>query len=431
MAVMSFLIWVNSYIGHPRIIEKIRQQAIVRANANISILAIKANILDGFKLKNVYVEKHDENAAEADGFKQDHCTNLNIDQIEVRYSLFHLMLRQLNLNKVHFKDSKLKIVQYKDGSWDLPELDPMLKIFTQPSIEMVGQRFALSLDKFRITNGQLAAYHRDEWPIINLHGINLDGEFALQPDGPISSSSITVDRIVLANTFSIRNITGDLQSEHGKLSIDKWQGTAHSGTASGSASLDFTTQPAIYKIALDLDQVDLSKMITELGGAASFIYGRLNLQAGIEGDLRQVSASQGTGSMEIENANFSKLQGLRLLGRLLKINELADATYEKVHGAFKIEDQKLTFYDIEALHKSVQFTGSGSLYFDGRMDLDIMFAIEPELADRIPEEYQPSFGKRPDGYRTIVFKLAGDINNPRTNLDEKLAGQSSLLLSHK
>ena len=422
LAVISLFIWINSYIRSPRVVDSLRETAATHLKADIHFSTIKANILNGFSLHHVFVSKS-QNEPSEDVLG----TKLEIDKLKVRYALLPFFLRTIKLNTVELLRPNLTIIQQDDGSWDMPNLDPSLKLISTPSVQLFGQRFATALDHFKLRHGDLVARHRDNWTIIEIKGADIRGRFHQLPEDSRPLGTLHLDELNLANTLSLQYLRAPIHAEHGKMRLPEWRALSHGGTAKGNAILDFSAQPALYDVSLNLIDIDLSRMMTTFGGASSFLYGRLNLQMELKGNLQQISAALGTGTLEIHQANFSQLGGLQLLSRLLNLEELTNTTYEIVKGSFKIEEQKLTFYDIQAPNKNIQLTGSGYISFDNQINFEIRLAIAPELAEQIPDEFISNFKYRPDGYRTILFTLSGDLQNPKTNLDEKLSIDSSLL----
>jgi hypothetical protein len=86
-----------------------------------------------------------------------------------------------------------------------------------------------------------------------------------------------------------------------------------------------------------------------------------------------------------------------------------------------VGDQKITFYELEARSKDLSLTGTGYVGFDRKLDFDVLLILSPELAAQIPASSQTRFGKRENGSRTLTFKLTGTLDNPLSNLSEKLS----------
>jgi hypothetical protein len=150
------------------------------------------------------------------------------------------------------------------------------------------------------------------------------------------------------------------------------------------------------------------------------IQGRLQLNAQLSGDLTQALLIQGTGNLEVAQAKFNAIPALNKLGELLNLAPLTENEFESVRGSFKVENQKITCYELEAKSPNLSMTGTGSVGFDGKLDFDVLLIFSPEWAAQIPPAYQAQFGRRENGSRTITFKLSGTILEPTSNLPEKL-----------
>ncbi|MEM9446622.1 MAG: AsmA-like C-terminal region-containing protein [Verrucomicrobiota bacterium] len=423
VAVICLFLWVNSLVRSPQAISSLQEFAVTYLKADIEFQSIKANILDGFNLNHVLVTRSQEIPT-----KEVVGTKLEIDKLKVRYALLPLFLKTIKLSNVELLRPNLNIIQQDDGSWDMPNLDPSLQLLSKPSVQLFGQRFAFALDRLKLRHGEFIATHRDDWTILNIKGADVEGRFHEVPQKSDALGKLHFDELVIAHTLSMQHLRAPIHADHGKLILPQWHALSHEGNAKGSASLDFSAEPALYEIFMSLTDVNLSHMMTTFGeNSSSFLSGLLNLEVDLEGDLSQISAITGTGNLEIRDASFSQLPGLQLLSNLLNLDHLADTTYEKVKGSFKIEDQKLTFYDLQAPDEQIRFTGSGYLSFDNQLNFEIRLAISPEMAERIPKEFATNFKHHPDGYRTLLFTLSGDLQNPKTNLDKKLAIDSSVL----
>jgi hypothetical protein len=141
------------------------------------------------------------------------------------------------------------------------------------------------------------------------------------------------------------------------------------------------------------------------------------------GDPSESHSTTGAGHFELVSAKLKPVDFLIKLGELLKIDELQ---------LLKLSDAKI---DVTIRHKRVQvddiilksdnliLRGSGPIRFNGKMNLDARLLVNLKLQRQLRGVLGKNLADSEDPeYRQIPFSVTGRIDNPKTDLLDKLIG---------
>jgi type II secretion system protein N len=410
LIVLAILIAGAWYMRQPRVIENIRLHAAQSIGGDVLFSDLDLKLFKGFSVENLRIYP-DPVALPGQEF-------LEIRSIDLRYIPWKFFRRTIEFKNVILKQPHLILRQTRDGTWKLPRtnLDQLTKPLT---FETGLLRFIILMDDFDLRDGSVTALSDSGKTLFQASGVQLQGNLALDPGTANASGALRIHRMVLARSLQIDSLNTPLNLTHRTLSLPELGADIHGGRLGGNLQTDLAAQEPSFQGTLNLTSVQLSSLLREFKAREGLLEGQLDVKAQLTGTLREPHLAQGTGEFEIRNA---KLSGLGLSGtvaELLRIPELATQNFAKVRGTFKIAEEKLTFYNLEAISPRMQATATGQIGLGRNLDFDVQLALNPELTAALPSEMRKRLNMRPDGYGTFTFKVEGTLDAPRSNLAEK------------
>jgi uncharacterized protein involved in outer membrane biogenesis len=411
--------WVNSYIQKPAFIEKIQRALSESAGARVAFGPFSLNPFTGVDVTEATMARLEP--ADAPPF-------FRVEQLDVRYLPWSLLHQTVELRRIELVRPILTLRQFPDGTWNLPDFRRSGDS-SEITIRSGGQQYRVLLSDFNLTGGAVTALDAEGGLIFGIEDARVQGKLDVRATGAEANGTLLISALRLGSAFTFTDVASTLAYSNGQLSLPDLTGQSHGGTTRGAITTSFGTGGPSFTIRMKLADADLSLLLRDFGGgtdAGRIAGGKLNVETDLAGSLQRPRLLSGTGTMSIREGELTGLTFLQTLGDYLKIPELSDTRFDAIKGEFKIGDQKITFYNLEAVSKSVQFTSTGSLSFDKELDFDVLLALSPEVAARIPEQLRTPFSVRSDGYHTITFHLYGTLNSPKTNLPQKLLLQPAM-----
>ncbi|MDD5261908.1 MAG: AsmA-like C-terminal region-containing protein [Methylacidiphilales bacterium] len=408
--------WVQSYIGSPEIIENIRILISRRVGGELNFEKPEINLLSGMKLQNL---KLSTSLKDASPF-------LALKSATLKYAPLSLLRHRIELTIIRLQDPRLLFIQQNDGTWNIPHPSPDAAKETL-TFETGFLKFEVLLRDFDLRHGGVEVRTASNEILLHADDVSVKGGLHLVDQNASADGAIRVQAIRFGPHLCLRNIRSQIEFRDNVLTLRDLTGDAYGGKSEGAIVINTgngTTDPT-YNISLKLTDLDLRSLMKDFEANPEFIQGKINLSCEMEGNLKQPRVMSGKGSLESQGTQLTGLKALDALGTMLKLPELRYTKFDSIKGTYKLSDEQLTFYSLEAISPNLKMTGTGSIKFDRNLDFDILLILSPELAKQIPAEAEQHFSKLDDGSRTITFKLNGSLDQPVTNLAEKLNGQDA------
>lgn len=398
---------LNSYIQNPKFIEEIRSSLSKMAGAEVKFQSLSVNVLRGAEIQRFQVQQPQNPKPPPFLF---------VDRIVLTYLPWKMLGENLELKKIELKKPQLQLRQSADGRWNIPTFDKTIPFL--PGRDPL--RLKLKLNDLEWVEGAMLALDSEENQIFRMQGANIYGNLDVAQTGAAAQGNVHILAMTLGNSLTFTDLQGPYTLANKILHLPEVYGKAHGGLMRGKLEADFGPGGQSFGLQIALEKVDVSTLLRDWGGRSTLASGKMNVEANLSGKLSQPRLLQGTGKMKIEACEITGMQALRILSEILGIPELGSAKFQAIQGDFKVGDQKLTFYNLEGISEKLQLTGTGSLGFDQTLDFDMMLALHPSLAEKIPPQLQSFFSERQDKYLLITFKVGGTLKEPETNLAKKL-----------
>jgi len=402
------------YIRQPQVIEKIRLSACQAVGGDVLFSDLDLKIFKGFTLEILRVYPEPVAVPGTEFFE--------VKSIDLRYIPWKFLRRTIEFKNVIFQEPHLILRQAHDGSWRMPRMD-LQQITQQLTFETGLLRFIILMDDFDLRNGRISVLSDNGKNIFEATGVQMNGNLALDPGTANADGSLYVRQMLLARTLQIDSFSTPLKLTHRTVSLPSLSADIHGGRLGGNFQADLAAQKPSFQTSLHLTSVQLSSLLREFKAREGLLEGQLDVKAQLGGTLREPQLLQGTGEFEIRNARLSGLGVSGTVAELLHIPELATQTFPKVSGTFKVAEEQLTFYSLEAVSPRMQATATGKIGLERAIDLDVKLALSPDMMASLPADIRKRLNVRPDGFGTVTFKVEGTLDAPRSNLAQKITGK--------
>lgn len=413
------LAFFNHYIQGDEFREKLTRAISSTLGTQFHLAKIKFNIFSGFDLDGIEVENPPPNNAER---------FLKIQQVRLSYSPWALLNRKLVIREFSFNEPEIAIQFSPDGSSNIPQVKKS-EGATAPMINTTDLKLNVVLDHFNLNNGKFALLNSDHELLFSMDKADMQGTYELTPRGAEANGKIHVGELKLGSTFKITDANSTIKYNDHKLVLPDMQGKSYGGIATGLLEANLGEKEPSFNMSLKLADADVPSLVGDFGKDIDWVEGKLLLTAQLEGSLLQPKLLTGKGDFEIQNTGLAKFKLLKEISQILLAPDVANTQFKSIKGTFKVADQKITFFNIEAISDLIQISGAGSVTFDRQVDFDVLFAISDKV--QIPSEIESQLTKREDNFRTITFKVSGSLNDLKTNLLGKVAKSAATSLIEK
>lgn len=407
------LLCINLYLQSDGVQQRIREAAARSLGAEVKIRSTVYTPWSGFVLRGISLPDP---------------TNANLNIVEatalrVRFALAPLLDRRFVITECTLFEPKLIVRQLENGDWLIltpspPTQAPATSSEPPPSTAKAAS-FKAELQHFRLRGGNVVFLNSKNRAVVILERTNISGKFA--PDRS-AAGVFEIGRANLFDSLKPRKIGGPFTWDGKILDLPTIQGTLAGGKLTGKYRVESNEQPA-FVLGLQLADVLLRKLAEEAqlepGKTEGVLQGSLNLG----GDPRDSGSIAGEGHFEMVSATLKPVDFLIKLGELLKIDELQLLKLSDARMDVTISDERVQVNDIILKSDNLILRGKGPVRFNGKMNLDARLLVNLKLQQQLKGVIGKNLvdSEDPD-YRQIPFTVTGRIDNPKTDLLDKLIG---------
>ncbi|NJK90379.1 MAG: AsmA family protein [Blastochloris sp.] len=295
-----------------------------------------------------------------------------------------LLKNTVEINTIRLNEPQIHFEQYPDGRWRLP--GKATEEARQMTLKTGIFRFNILLKKFLLNEGKVRVSNAAKEILFAAEGVNVLGELQLLNHLNDAKGTLSIRQLQLGSKLHFTDTRSPFEFADSVLKLNELKGHVHGGTYEGAAQLNTGVGGPGFLLNLSLREVDLASLLPDLSSGNNLLQGLLQLQVQLAGDLNQPLLMQGTGSMQIGRARLTGIPALDKLGTMLKLPQIRETEFESIQGNYKVADQRVTFYELEAKSPDLQMTGSGFLGFDRKLDMDVLLILSAKLAAQIPPE---------------------------------------------
>jgi len=398
---------IQNYMQSREFIEKISDSVGEFLLADIQVEKTTIRLLKGISIRGISINPPEVSESPF----------LKITAINAEYRPSVLPARRLEFTKIQLAEPVLRFRQLETGDWWLPSPTSG----DGPALGSGLLRFEVILNDFWLRNGIIQVINDRESLFVDARKLDIDGTLTARDSGSFATGSVSLDSLSLGEHFQLRDLTGDIRYENEVLRISHLEAVPYGGTATGLIELDLRLGDPEFNMALQLTEMDLRALMTDLGLVPSnnnSMEGRANIVCQFEGGFEQPELFRGTGTFRVQEASLPDLPMVRYLQPFFREGELPDFRFREMAGNFKVSDKQLTLYSLEALGEDLQLACSGILNFNRKIDLDLRLTLSAHTAARVLPSERASWIERADGALTLTFKLTGTLDEPLSNFPQ-------------
>jgi type II secretion system protein N len=241
-----------------------------------------------------------------------------------------------------------------------------------------------------------------------------------------------VARISLRNRFFMEQLRSPLRYEPDVLELSKISARAAGGEVHGYFAMQPEAEDSPFTTSVKFRNVQADQIVENAGGPKGMVNGKLEGNFQASGKTAHPGALMGSGEIFLRDGRVQQYSLLVLLGQILQIDELKQLDLQQAEAKYHVSSGMVTIDELILRSPNVRLTASGTVAFNGRLNLDSQLAISDrvrgQLFRAIRENFQPI---NEPGYSAIDFQVRGTIDRPSTNLMDRLVGRdlSSMLNS--
>jgi hypothetical protein len=407
------LLCINLYLQSDGVQQRIRDAAARSLGAEVKIRSAVYTPWSGFVLRGISVPDSTN-------------ANLNIAEaaaLRVRFALAPLLNRRFVITECTLFGPKLIVRQLENGDWLIPMRPARTQVpdaLSEPSLSTTKEAsFKAELQHFRLRSGNIVFLNAKNRAIVTLDRTDISGQIALDRS---AAGIFEIGKADLFNSLKPRKIGGPFAWDGRVLDLPDIQGSLAGGKLIGKYRVESSEQPS-FVLALQLTGVLLRKLVEEAqlepGKTEGILQGSVNLG----GDPRNSDSITGTGHFELVSAKLKPVNFLTKLGELLQIDELQLLKLSDARVDVTVRDERVQVDDIILKSDNLILRGKGPVRFNGRMNLDAQLLFNLKLQRQLRGVLGKNLVDSEDPeYRQIPFTVTGRIDNPKTDLLDKLIG---------
>ena len=439
------LIAVNLYVQSQGTHHRIQQELSQRLGTPLHLMQISITPWSGLKLNGITIPqepgKMEGNFLEAQSF-----------QLRVQFwSLFsnRLVIRQVSLIR-----PEVVWAQNAAGKWRLPELpaekmSPAPAAAPPPSVappapappattaapatgaappneplpaETPVPVFTPEVQRVTLKDGDFTFLDSAGRVIAKFSGLDFRSSFRTATE---IKGNANVERISLRDRFFLENLESPLHYDPQELGFSSISAQAAGGLISGRFEMQVQAPDSPFTATVKFRDLQAEKLLTNAGGPAGMITGRVEGFLEAEGKTADSNALSGHGEIVLHNGKLQQYSLLVALGQILQIDELMQLQLEQAEVKYRISPGIVTIDQLLLRSPNIRLTATGTINFRGKLRLNSQLALSDKIRRQlfapIRENFQPL--DQPAGYAAVDFKISGTVDRPKTDLMEKLVGR--------
>ena len=241
-----------------------------------------------------------------------------------------------------------------------------------------------------------------------------------------------VTRISLRDRFFLDQLHSPLRYEPDVLELSKISARVAKGEVDGYFAIQPEAEDSPFTTNVNFHDVLADQIVENAGGPKGIVKGKLEGNFQASGKTSNPEALTGKGEIFLRDGRVQQYKLLVLLGQILQIEELQELQLEQAEAKYHLNPGLVTVDELILRSPNVWLTASGTVAFDGTLQLNSRLAINDRIRGQLFKAIRDNF--RPidePGYSAIEFQVGGTVERPSTNLVEQLVGRdiSSMLNS--
>jgi len=231
-------------------------------------------------------------------------------------------------------------------------------------------------------------------------------------------------RISLRDRFFLEQLHSSLRYEPDVLELSKISARAANGEINGYFAMQPEAEDSPFTTSVKFRNVLADQIVENAGGPKGMVKGILEGSFQASGKTADPNALVGKGEIFLRDGRVQQYSLLVLLGQILQIEELQELHLEQAEAKYDLSPGLVTIEKLILRSPNIRLTASGTVAFDGRLNLDSQLAINDRIRSQLFKAIRANFQAiNEPGYSAIDFHVGGTIDRPSTNLLDRLVGR--------
>lgn len=435
------LIGINLFVQSQGTHKRIQQELSQRLNTPLQLRQISLTPWNGLQLKGITIPQVPGTVGG---------NFLEAERFQLRVQFWSLFSDRLIIRQVALIKPEVVWPQNASGKWRLPELaretpPPTAEVphtspaSSAPTIKPTAPRPAVSPNEtiFAPSPATISApevqrvYLKDgDFIFLDSHGreiakfLGLDFRSSFRTATEVTGNA-RVEKVALRNRFFLDDLESPLRYDPVSLAFSNISAKAAEGSITGKFEMRLQEVDSPFTATVQFHDLQADKLLTNAGGPAGMIQGRLEGSLEATGKTAESNALSGHGEIVLHNGKLQQYSLLIALGQILKIDELTQLQLEQAEVKYRISPGLVTIDQLILRSPNLRLTAKGTINFNGRLRLDSQLAINEKVRRQLFSPVRDNFVavSDPPGYSTLDFKISGTVDRPKTDLMNKLVGR--------
>jgi hypothetical protein len=268
----------------------------------------------------------------------------------------------------------------------------------------------------------------------NFHFLDRRGEVVATFEGMEFHSSFrtatalrgnaSIAKTSLRNRFFLEKLQSTLHYDPNALDFSQISATTAGGELNGRFRLQPQEPESPFTATVTFHDVQADKVVTEAGGPAGVIQGKLEGHLQAAGKTADPDALQGSGEIFLRDGEVKQYSLLMALGQLLQIDELTRLHLDQAEVKYHIEPGVVVVDDLLLKSANIRLSAKGTIAFTGKMRLQSQLAVNEKIRTQLFRAIRDNFKPTDQpGYAAVDFQVSGTVDKPKTNLMDKVVGR--------
>lgn len=408
------LLCINLYLQSSGVQQRIRNATLQALGTEVKIRSTSYTPWGGLVLRGLSVPS----AAPADP------NVIEAEALRIRFSLFPLLRQKFVVTECTLSAPRLLVRQLEDGSWVVPLPPPRTpEIPLTPGAPvgpaLKGPSFKAELQRFRLVNGTIVFLDAKTRTVLKLDKSNIDARVA--PD-QTAKGNFEVGVVEIANAIKPQHIAGPFTWDGKALDLPDIKGDLAGGSLAGKYRLLAGAEPS-FTLDVKLDHVLLKQLALDAhvdpGQTDGYLRGTLDLA----GDPRSSKSLTGRGRAELISARLQPMDFIVQLGTVIGVEELQLLQLSDAHADFNVWNERVNLDDVVLKSENLILRGKGMVRFNGKLKVEAQLLVNQKLQQQFKGVLGPNFvDSEIPGYKQLPFAITNRIDNPKSDLLEKITG---------
>lgn len=407
------LLCINLYLQSGGVQQRIRAAAERSLGAEVKIRNTSYTPWGGLSLRGLSIpdpRAPERNIVEARGLR-------------VRFPLMPLFQQRFVVRECTLLEPTLVVRQAPDGNWILPLPGRRPKDVEVPGApagpSVKGPSFRAELERVRLAEGAILFIDAKSRPVLSLEKVDIDAKVL---EGRKAEGTFYVARMEVSKSLKPNKIGGPFTWDGRVLDLPEIKGMLAGGNLTGSYRIDTGGEPS-YALAAKLDGVLLKKLFEDAQVEPGKTDGQLQGMLNLTGDPRQSDSLEGKGHFELVSARLRPMEFLVKLGELFQIDELQLLKLHDAKVDLTIGNERVNIDDLILKSENLIISGAGPIRFNGKLNIEARLLVNAKLQRQLKGVLGNNFVESEDpDYRQLPFTVTGKVDNPRTDLLDKIIG---------